>query len=468
MGDSTFRAGGLATGMDTNSIIDQLVELQSLPIKKLQTRQSNLKVQVSALADLISKLNALDAAAADLGSAGVFATRATSSNAAFAAAPGTGAAPGRWSVEVERLATAARWRSAGFAAGATFTPGTISLTVQGKTYPPADAPPDAAITVTATDTLADVAYKIRKSGAPVSAAALTDANGLTYLSITSIATGQPLNGATDLSFGFTPTGAGGSAVDAGATLAPGANASVWVDGLNFVRTGNSVGDVIPGVTLTLTKQAPGAPEDLVVATDDAGTKARLQKFVDAYNGVMTLVQRQLNVGKDTDRARTLAGDGAVRDLQTKLQKLIVQKVPGLAGVRTLADLGLETARDGSLSIDSATLEKALASDPAAVNAVFSTAGTGLAAAVNAMVKLETRSVAVNGRSEVGLLVAGQNGLNRTIADLDKQAQRLQLRIGAFRENLVKQFTAMENTVSGLKGLGTYINNQFTQWSNTGK
>ncbi|HYD39783.1 MAG TPA: flagellar filament capping protein FliD [Anaeromyxobacter sp.] len=464
---ATFRAGGLATGMDTNSIIDQLVDLQSLPIKKLQTRQANLKVQVSALGDLISKLNALDAAAADLGSAGVFATKATSSNVNFASAPGSGAAPGRWSVEVERLATAARWRSAGFAAGTTFTAGTLSLTVQGKTYPPADAPPESAITIKATDTLADVAYKIRKSGAPVSAAALTDATGLTYLSITSIATGQPLDGGTDLALTFTPTGAGGSAVDAGATLTPGANASVWVDGLNFVRTSNAVSDVIPGVTLTLTKQAPGAPEDLVVATDDAGTKARLQKFVDAYNGVMALVQRQLNVGKDTDRERTLAGDGAVRDLQTKLQKLVVQKVDGSARIRTLADLGMKTARDGSLSIDATTLHKALASDPAAVDAVFGTAGTGLAAAVKELVDRETRSVAVNGRSEVGLLVADQNGLNRTISELDKQAQRLQLRVDAFRENLVKQFTAMENTVSGLKGLGTYINNQFTQWSNSG-
>lgn len=465
---ATFRAGGLATGMDSNSIIDQLVELQSLPIKKLQARQSNLKVQVSALGDLISKLNALDAAAADLGSAGVFATRATSSNVSFAAAPGTGAAPGRWSVEVERLATAARWRSAGFAAGTTFTAGTLSLTVQGKTYPPADAPPESAITITATDTLADVAYKIRKSGAPVSAAALTDASGLTYLSVTSIATGRPLDGGTDLSLTFTPTGAGGSAVDAGATLTPGANASAWVDGLNFVRTSNTVSDVIPGVTLTLAKQAPGAPEDLVVATDDAGTKARLQRFVDAYNGVMTLVQRQLNVGKDTDRERTLAGDGAVRDLQTKLQKLVVQKVEGSSVIRTLADLGMKTARDGSLSIDSTTLNRALANDPAAVDAVFGTAGTGLAAAVKELVNRETRSVAVNGRSEVGLLVADQDGLNRTISDLDKQAQRMQLRIDAFRENLVKQFTAMENTVSGLKGLGTYINNQFTQWSNSGK
>lgn len=467
MADSTFRAGGLATGMDTNSIIDQLVELQKLPIQKLQTRQSNLKVQVSALGDLISKLNALNSAAADLGSAGVFATKVTSANASFTGVPGTGAAPGRYSVEVERLATAARWRSAGFAAGTTLTAGTITLEVQGKTYP-ADSLPEHAITVAATDTLADVAYKIRKSGAPVSATALTDADGLTYLSLTSIATGKPLTGGTDLSFTFTPTGSGGTAVNAGATLTPAVNAALRVDGLEFVRTGNSVSDVVPGVTLNLTKQAPGAPEELVVATDDAGTRTRLQKFVDAYNGVMSLVQRQLNVTKDTDRERTLAGDASVRDLQTKLQKLIVQKVPDLAGVRTLADLGLETARDGSLSIDAATLGKALASDPAAVNAVFSTAATGLAAQVDALVKGETRSVVVNGRAQDGLLVSSQNSLNRTIATLDKQAERLQLRVDAFRENLVKQFTAMENTVSGLKGLGTYITNQFTAWSNTGK
>jgi len=467
-----FTASGLATGMDTNSIIEQLVQLESQPITDLTTKQSNLKVQVSALADLITKLKALGTAATDLGQSGVFATKATSTNTAFSATPGTGAAPGRYSVEVQAMATAAKWRSSGFAGTDVVAGGTLTLTVGGKSYPPADPVTgvQTPITIAQGDTLVNVAYKIRQSGAPVSAVALTDADGNSYLSITSLATGRPLDGGTDLALAFTRAGgATGNSLDFGTpTYTAAANAAVLVDGLRFVRTSNSFADVVPGVTLGLNRQAPGAPEDLVVATDATATQARLQKFVDAYNGIMTLVQRQLAVTKDTDRERSLVGDRAVRDLQTQLQKLIVGKVQGLGNVRTLADLGVETARDGSISIDSATLGKALTNDPAAVNAIFSTAGSGLAATVTALVKSETQSVTVNGRSRSGLLVADQERLNKLISDMDGRKAQLQLRIDAFRQKLVAQFTAMETTVSGLKSLGTFLTNQFNSWSSSSK
>jgi len=76
------------------------------------------------------------------------------------------------------------------------------------------------------------------------------------------------------------------------------NALFTIDGLDFERQVNTVTDAIPGVTLTLKKGATapattGAVEDLVLSTDADASRTKLQKFVDAYNGVMSLVQRQL-------------------------------------------------------------------------------------------------------------------------------------------------------------------------------
>ena len=56
---SSITFGGLASGLDTNSIIDSLVQLQSAPIAALQKRQGGVKSQVSLLGDLASKLAAL-------------------------------------------------------------------------------------------------------------------------------------------------------------------------------------------------------------------------------------------------------------------------------------------------------------------------------------------------------------------------------------------------------------------------
>jgi flagellar hook-associated protein 2 len=440
--DATFRAGGLASGMDTNSIIDQLVALESRPLTLLRSRQSGLKTQISALADIASKLSALGSASADLGTNGVLSARTVSTNEAFGATPGSSAVAGRYAVEVVQLARASKWRSQPFAAAATHPAGTLTLTVQGKAYTP--------LTIAAGTSLADVATAIRGLGAPVSVAVLNDGTS-SYLSLTALDTGLPSGGGAALSLAFSanPT--------LYAETQAAQNASLRVDGLLFSRTSNDVSDVVPGTTLTLTEQG-GPAEDLVLATDVDGTKARLQKFVDAYNDVMKLVQRQLRPTKDTDRSASLAGDAAVRSLQSRLQALLTSQV-GTTTVRSLADLGVKTARDGSLSIDATVLAAAVSRDPTATNAVFSTASTGVSAVVESLVEFQTRL-------GDGALVARQDGLNSSWKALDAQAEAMQRRIDAFRKTLIAQFTAMENTVSGLKSLASYLSTQSTSGSDT--
>jgi flagellar hook-associated protein 2 len=452
---ATFSAGGLASGIDTNSIVDQLVKLESRPIDLLRQRQTGIKTQVSTLGQIISRLSALEAAAKDLGDAGVLAARVGSTHDAFGATPGTGALAGRYSVRVDRLAQAAKWRSASFtSATAPVVGGTLQLTVAGTTWDP--------ITITDGMALSDVAFAIRQSGAPVSATVLTAQDGVAYLSVTARDTGYAgTDPSQALSIGFTATGVTGQAPGF-AEIQAAQNAAFSVDGVDFVRTGNTVTDAIPGVTLSLKKGAvppatEGTAEDLVLETDVEASQARLQKLVEAYNAVMSLVQAQLNPTKDTDRSATLAGDSTVRSLQASLQRLIVTSVPGQPTVSTLADLGVKTARDGSLSIDATAFAAALARDPGALDALFSTATTGLSAVVSGFVQGQVRA-------GDGLLSTHKTGLDAAIRSLDDQAAALQRRVDAFREGLVRQFAAMESAVSAYKSIGTFLTNQAAQTS----
>ena len=43
---------------------------------------------------------------------------------------------------------------------------------------------------------------------------------------------------------------------------------------------------------------------------------------------------------------------------------------------------------------------------------------------------------------------------------------MQRRVDTFRENLVKQFTAMESTLSGLKATGSYLTAQLNSMSSS--
>jgi flagellar hook-associated protein 2 len=446
----SFRAGGLASGLDTNSIIDQLVKIESRPLDILKQRQSALKTQVSLLGNIASKLAALSTTAKDLAKSGTTAVEATSKNTAFSTTADANAVAGRYSIGVTSLASAAKARSSAFVSGTdAVRAGTLSLSVMGTNY-------DVAINLG--DTLSQVATTINRSGAPVTATTLSDGTS-TYLSITNNDTGfrigEPASSA--LSISETYTGGTGQELNLAITN-PASNARLTVDGLSVERTSNNISDVISGVTLSL-KATTTTAEDLVLATDTEGTAANVQKFIDSYNEVISLVQKQLAVTDTTNRATTLAGDGAIRGLQKGLQSLVTSQISGSGTVQTLADIGVKTARDGSLSLDKTVLEKAMARDRSAVNALFSQATSGLGDQAADLVDRYTDSLD-------GILTQRQKGLNSTMDTLDDDAVRLQLRIDSFRDRLVRQFSAMEKVVSSLSAMGNFLNQNFA--ANTSK
>ena len=443
MPTSTFSVSGLSTGMDTQSMIDKLVSLEGQPLAILQSRQAAYKSQVSVLGALASKLSALQTAANGLSAGGVLGLTTTSTNGAFTATPGSSAVAGSYDVAVTSLASAAKWRSAGLGASDTILTGTFTLTA-GKDYP---------IAVGGTGTLADVAAAIRASGAPVSAVVLNDGTR-SYLSVTALNSGTAGSFTLDARArqALDPTGT--------AAVSQAARDSVFsVDGLTFTRSSNTVTDALPGTTLTLQKTSPvdpgtgkPVPETLTLANDASATQAKLQTFVDAYNAVMQLAQQQLAVSKDSNRTSTLAGDPTVRGLQRSLQAIGSTIVPGLGTVRSLADLGLKTQRDGTLTIDKDVLSAAIARDPSAVDGVFASASGGVA-------KLTSTLVDSYVAPSSGLLSIRQQGLTDQISSMDDQAARMQARVDAYRQSLVNQFTAMETVVGQYKTIGNFLTQQ---------
>ena len=444
-----FQASGLASGLNDNSIIQSLVQIASIPLTSLQTEQTALQSKVSLVGTLMSNLASLQTAADDLGTNGVLATKVTSANSSFTATAGTSAAPGSYNVRVDQLALGSKWLSSQFASPTSgVLGGSLQLTVAGQTYSP--------INIADGTSLTDVAYAINQLGAPISATVLTNTTGSTYLSVSTIGTGYTgTSSSSALSIAFTP-GTGGTGQNPGFTQTQAAqNASFNVDGLQFTRQSNVVSDAIPGVTLTLNQGAPtgqtqGTTETLALATDVAGTQARLQTFVSAYNGVMSMVQTALNPTPSTDRSSTLTGDFTVQDLGGQLQSLITTSVPGVTGVSTLADLGVQSdPNTGALSIDTPTLTAALQTNPQAANQIFSTASSGLQAAVDTLVSNETFP-------GTGFLALDQAGFNTSIQQLTDQQTQLQTQIATYQQTLVAQFTAMETTISSLKSSGSFL------------
>lgn len=444
----SFQASGLASGMDTASIVDNLVSIERRSVDLAEARQEAYRTQISNLGDLATKLKALSTAAEALGTSGVLGVSQVGTTSGFTATPGPSATAGRYSVLVNDLAQAAKARSAGFATDTTVRGGTLNLSVNGTGYD---------VTIEDGSSLSSVATAINQSGAPVSATVLTT-NGTSYLSLTNRETGFTVgqDPATALVITETVTGSQGQALGLASTQQA-SNASVTVDGLTFERTSNTLTDVLPGVTLTLSAETTTA-SDLVLTNDTSATKTNLQKFVDAYNDLMKTLRRHLNVQTDDDTTKTLGHDSSVRGLQASLMGLVSGVLSTNPLVRTLADVGVKTSNDGTLTIDGERLSKAIATDAHAVNSLFQTATTGLSDAVESLADRYTDTVD-------GIFTTRTKGLENSVDDLDTTIGNLELRLEGYRKRLIAQFTAMETVVSTFKSLSDYLTQQTTSSSN---
>jgi flagellar hook-associated protein 2 len=151
----------------------------------------------------------------------------------------------------------------------------------------------------------------------------------------------------------------------------------------------------------------------------------------------------------------------VRGLQQQLQALFSTSVAGLSQVSTLADLGLTTQKDGTVTLDTTRLNAALALDPNAVNKVFSTASTGIAAVSKSLLAQYTDTIN-------GAFTLEQQGLTSQVKDLDSQVLAAQDHATQYRTLLVQQFSAMEAIVSGFKSASQYLTNLTNQLNGSTK
>jgi flagellar hook-associated protein 2 len=151
---------GLASGIDTSSVITSLVTQEQAPITQLQTEETNYNNALTDWQQVNTDLSSLQTAANTLTQPGTFtAATASSSNTSVASiTAAAGAQIGQHSLTVNQLAQAQKVVSGSFTSGSTALGETGSFTLNGQT-----------ISVSSSDTLNDVASEINASSAGVTA-----------------------------------------------------------------------------------------------------------------------------------------------------------------------------------------------------------------------------------------------------------------------------------------------------------
>ena len=215
------------------------------------------------------------------------------------------------------------------------------------------------VSTTTGETYATLAANINAMNLGVTATAGSDANG-TNLSISSTNGTTPFT-ISEPSFGFTQS-------------ATGANASLTVDGVPVSSASNTVTGAIGGVSLSLSAAAPGVPVTLAITSNASQVSTAINQFVSDYNTAIGLVNSQFTIAGGSTTEGVLATDPTLVNLQSALEGALNYAATPASGttttVSTLNDLGITIGTDGTLSVDSATLNSALTNSPNDVQNFF--------------------------------------------------------------------------------------------------
>lgn len=453
-----IQLGGF-NGLDTQSLISQLMAAERAPRTKISWDQAAATKRQSLLQELGTKVTALKTAADDLKSAVTWidtqTVKSTDESRVTVSRTG-GAPPGGYDVTITQLAAAER-RTYDFQPPAADGP----LTIYG-----ADG-----TTVRATVSL--------KAGATVD-------DAVAAINSSADAGLYAVNVDGDLVLAAKTTGeASAFSVDGAGTQlqqVAGQDAKFAVGSTSYQRASNTVTDALPGVTLTLKAKTGADPVGVTVGNpgpDKDAIVGKVKAFVDAYNALVTVARADLTekrvptAANSVDAAKgTLFGDAGLNGMLSSLRSAVSADVQGLTGLKSLMDLGVTTGApnagttlnkdsvDGKLTLDTAKLTAALDSNALGVRKLLGGL-SGTDGFAQAFGKVLAPYQGTGGIFDQRVSSAGKE-LSRIKDKLDAFDARMDAKEARYQ----KQFTALEKALQASSSLQSSLAGYMNQLSSS--
>lgn len=446
------------SSIDVNSLVSQLVAAERKPLDDQLARavQRNT-TQISATSALLGSLSSFQSTLNGLRTTAAFSGRSTTTtNDEIVTATATAnAAPGRYDIEVERLASAQQISSTAFAQGATTVvgSGSLTLTLGAESFTVNVADP--------ANTLADIRNAINSaSNNPGISASIINAADGAHLVLTSTKTGAA--NAIQVSQSGTLSQLEYSASNQSnyTELRPAQDALVNVAGYATTSATNTVSGVIDGVSLNLLGAEDGTTVTVEVGYNKAAAKDKVNAFVTAYNSLRSMLTRLGGYDAASGTAGPMLGDSLLSSIDAEIRRTLSNPVEGAgAAVQTLAQIGITTTKDGTLAVDATKLEDALANNFDGVSRLFGNAETGVAAKLHSQIADRIADGAgIDTRNE---------SLQKELKALEKKKTDIDLRMTMVQQTYLKQFTRLDTLLSSLSATSAYLSQQIDslpKWS----
>ncbi len=398
MATTTSATSAVSTsGLDVNGLVSQLMTAEQIPITKLASKTASYQAKLSAFGTIQGAMASFQTSVTTLSNASTFQTvTATASDTTTMSATAlTSALPGSYSIEVSSLAqsqslVASGQTSLSSALGSgtsttlSFDFGTITGTATngkygtGTTFSSAGAGVKTVTIDSTNNTLQGIRDAINAAKIGVTASIINDGSATPYRLVLNSSNMGAANSmkitasgdATVMALLANDPTAGIAGQNMTESVA-GLNANFKVNGIAISKNSNTVMDVIPGVTLNLSKTTT-SPVTLTVAQDTTSITKSVNDFVTAYNALSKSITDVSSYNAATKKGAVLQGDATIRNLQSQLRGVL--NTPGAGSITSLSQIGVTFQRDGTLALDSTKLSAVMKSDFSGIAGLFATTG----------------------------------------------------------------------------------------------
>lgn len=459
-GSSILSAAGIGSGLDVTSIVNALVAARQAAPQSAITNQTNqLTSQQNGLTQLNSALSQLQASLTSLSLTSTY----QSFNAALASTTGgssigtattlSSAQPGSYSVAVSQLATAQSRVSGAVASGQAVGAGNLTISIGSKSM---------TVAVSATNKLSDIAAAINSSSSNpgVNASIINGVNGQQL-----ILTSQKTGVANAYTVSADSTSSAGLQSVASALNTPGnseaSDAKLTINGIAVDSPSNTVSGVLDGVSLNLTSTGTN---QLTVSQDTTAAQTAIQGFVTAYNSYVSTASSLTSytassstAGASSGTAGALLGNATMTAVQNQINAVLSGAVKGNS-IGTLSSLGITRQADGTLSVDTDTLNSALTSNPNAVEGLFNSTNGYATTLGNALSTFTATSS--------GIIPAQLTSIQNSLTQLSTQQTSLNARMAVYQQQLQQQYTNLDTMMSSLNNTSSYLTTALAQLTNS--
>lgn len=501
---NTSRIIGLASGMDIDAMVKDMMAAARMPLDKLEQQKQILEWQQEDYRKLNSAIREFRNKLFDMTLTSAFnINSAALSNDNTAAVKGTdGALAGVYQLTVNHLATGvAKISTEALAAHQDGKGENLSLFGQFDEFAARGFTKEDVISININgqelkfdlgqDNIHTVVAKINNAGLGITAN-YDSSQRRFFLNTAKTGSAALINISSDAA-GFIASGSQDSILKLNMAEGEnyrGQNASVdFGDAQGLEFAGNTI--TINGLTLSLKNQGQAT---INVSQDIDAVAASIKGFIDSYNEVLSTLYGKLQEERHRDFAplteaqreamsedeikkwEAKANSGLLRN-DMQLQNLInsvrgamAGMVEGLGGTYgSLSSIGITSGpyrENGKLHVDDALLKKALAEDPEGVRQLFTKSGDSKNenGFINQLYEITSHSIkyfADKAGSSASLSTVDESYIGKMLTDKQAAIEKWEKRLEDMEKRYYNQFTLMETMINQMNMQSAWLTSQFS-------